>query len=112
MHALLLGLQCFTALAVIVLMAVQTEEADQSGGGVMGLGAAGGSTASDIEMEVGIDRIVKPLTRWMCGAFIASSVLAAVPKETINIFYLLAGVVVYVLLMAYGGTVWRMIIRR
>ena len=44
MHELMIGLQCLTALAVIILMAVQTEKAQQGGGGVMGLGASGGTT--------------------------------------------------------------------
>jgi hypothetical protein len=108
----MLGLQCLTALAVIILMAVQTEKADQGGGGVMGLGASGGATTSDIEMEVGIDRIIKPLTRWMCGGFVFASVLAAIPQEKLGILHIVIGVVIYVILMAYGGRVWLMATRR
>jgi len=112
LHGILVGLQCFTALAVIILMAVQTEKAEQGGGGVMGLGAAGGTTSSDIEMEVGLDRIIKPLTRWMCGGFVFASVLAAIPNDTLNIFHVVIGVILYFILIAYGGLAWRMATRR
>ncbi len=112
MHGLLIGLQCLTAVAGIILMAVQTEKAEQGGGGVMGLGAAGGTTSSDIEMEVGLDRIIKPLTRWMCGAFVFASVLAAIPNDTLSIFHVVVGAILYVIMMAYGGLAWRMATRR
>lgn len=89
-------------------MAIQTDKAEQSGN-VMGLGGAGGRAAGEIEMEVGWDRIIKPLTRWMTGGFLFSSILAAIPEDVISITHFVAALVIYVVVMAYGGMLWRLL---
>lgn len=104
-HILIIIVQAITALALIVLMAVQNDKNEQ--GGVMGIGGAGGRDAGEIDMEVGLDRILIPLTRWMAGGFIASSVLAAIPEVKLNFAYLLIGIVLYVVAMLYGGLLWQ-----
>ena len=98
-------LQIITALAVIILMAVQTSKAEQ--GGVMGLGASGGRGAGEIDMLVGAERILKPLTRWMAVGFLFSSVLAAIPNVTIWHFLCIVGL--YVFVMMFGNPIWRTI---
>lgn len=105
MHILTIILQAICGLALIILMAVQNDKAEQ--GGVMGIGGAGGRDTGEIEMEVGIDRILKPLTRWMAGGFLAFSILAAIPADKINFVYILIGVALYVLAMLYGGLLWQ-----
>lgn len=87
------------------MMAVQTDKAEQ--GGVMGIGGAGGRSTSEIDHLVGAERILKPLTRWMAGGFLASSVLAAIPADRITIVHLLVGIAVYVAAMLYGGLAWQ-----
>jgi preprotein translocase subunit SecG len=104
-HILTIILQAICGLALIILMAVQNDKAEQ--GGVMGIGGAGGRDAGEIDMEVGIDRILKPLTRWIAGGFLAFSILAAIPADKINIAYILIGVALYVLAMLYGGLLWQ-----
>jgi protein translocase SecG subunit len=100
-------IQIITALVLIVLLAVQTDKADQSGGGVMGLGAAGGRTSSNIDLPVGAERILKPLTVWVAMGFLASSVLNAIPQPTwVHFIGVLA---VYLLAMIFGNTVWRIV---
>lgn len=98
-------LQVITALAVIILMAVQTSKAEQ--GGVMGLGAAGGRGAGDIDMLVGAERILKPLTRWMAVGFLFSSVLSAIRE--ITIWHFLSIFAIYVIVMLFGNPLWRTI---
>lgn len=105
LHILIIIVQAICALALIVLMAVQNDKAEQ--GGVMGIGGAGGRDAGEIDMEVGIDRILKPLTRWMAGGFIAASVLAAIPAAKITFVYVVIGVVLYLVAMLYGGLLWQ-----
>lgn len=105
MHTLIIIFQAITAVALIVLMAVQTDKAEQ--GGVMGIGGAGGRDTSEIDRLVGAERILKPLTQWMAGGFLVTSVLAAIPAAKINVIYLLVGVVLYVIAMLYGGLVWQ-----
>lgn len=97
-------LQFLSALGVIILMAVQSDKAEQ--GGVMGLGAAGGRTAGDIDMAVGPERILKPMTRWLQVGLLVTSMLGAIPANKITVFHLLAGVVAYLVIMMFGSTIW------
>jgi preprotein translocase subunit SecG len=99
---LITALQIITALAVVILMAVQTSKAEQ--GGVMGLGAAGGRGAGEIDMLVGAERILKPLTRWMAIGFLFSSLLAAIPNATIVHFAVILAL--YLVIMLYGNLIW------
>ena len=55
-------LQLVNACLLVVLMAVQTEKVEQ--GGVMGIGATGGRQTGGVDLLVGGERILKPLTRW------------------------------------------------
>lgn len=105
MHTFIIIFQAITALALIILMAVQTDKAEQ--GGVMGIGGAGGRDTSEIDRLVGAERILKPLTQWMAGGFLITSVLAAIPASKINITYLAVGVAFYVVAMLYGGLIWQ-----
>ena len=97
--------QVITALALIVLLAVQTDKAEQGGGGVMGLGATGGRTSSNIDLPVGVERILKPLTAWVAIGFLASSILNAISGVTF--VHVIIVLVVYVLAMIFGNTIWR-----
>ena len=103
MHTFIFILQAVTAIAIVVLMAIQTDKADQ--GGVMGLGAAGGRTSGQIDMPVGAERILKPLTKWIIIGFLFTSVLNALGKG-VTIWHFLVALVIYVLVMLFGGTIW------
>ena len=103
MHTFIFILQAVTAIAIIVLMAIQTDKAEQ--GGVMGLGAAGGRTSGQIDMPVGAERILKPLTKWIIIGFLFTSVLNALGKG-VTIWHFLVALVLYVLVMLFGGTLW------
>ena len=97
-------LQIVTTVTLIVLMAIQTDKAEQGGGGVMGLGAASGRSSGNINMSVGAERILKPLTVWMAVGFLFSSLLNALPTKTW--IHLVVAIVIYVLIMTFGGRVW------
>ena len=99
--------QIITALLLIVLLAIQTDKAEQSGGGVMGLGATGGRTSSNIDLPVGVERILKPLTAWTAIGLLASSVLNAIPDDVLTFVHVLVVLVIYVLAMLFGNTIWR-----
>lgn len=103
LHTFIVALQIVVALVLIVLLAVQTDKAEQ--GGVMGIGGAGGRSTSDIDVAVGPERILKPLTKWMAIGFMFMSVLCAVPNPTI--FHFIGVLVLYVAVMMYGDNVWR-----
>lgn len=105
MHTLVIVLQALTAVGLIILMAIQTDKAEQ--GGVMGLGAAGGRSAGEVDVAVGPERILKPLTKWIAGGFLASSILAAIDPARISVFHVLIGGVLFVLAMMYGATAWQ-----
>ena len=107
MHTFIIILQALSALGLIILMAVQTDKAEQ--GGVMGIGGAGGRSTSEIDRLVGAERILKPLTRWIAGAFLIFSVLAAIPAGTITIVHFIIGVVLYAVAMMYGSLAWQVL---
>jgi protein translocase SecG subunit len=102
-HLFITIVQVILAIVLIVLMAIQTEKAQP--GGVMGLGATGGRMSGAIDLPVGAERILKPLTRWVAGGFLGASVLAAVPN--LQWWALLAGIALYVFLMMYGALIWQ-----
>jgi preprotein translocase subunit SecG len=104
-HILSIIIQAICALALVVLMAIQTDKAEQ--GGVMGIGGAGGRDAGEIDMAVGPERILKPLTRWIAGGFVTSSILAAIPAAKINFVYVAIAIALYVVAMLYGGLLWQ-----
>ncbi len=98
-------IQIVSCLTLVVLMAIQTDKAEQGGGGVMGLGAAGGRTSGNINLPVGAERILKPLTVWTAIGFLASSILNAIPKVTfVHVLVIFA---VYLLGMLFGNALWR-----
>jgi preprotein translocase subunit SecG len=102
---LILLLQIVAALALIALLAVQTSKAEQ--GGVMGIGASGGRGAGEIDMLVGPERILKPLTKWIAIGFLALSFLKAIPNA--NFVHFIVVLLIYVGAMLYGNVIWRAI---
>ena len=90
---------------MVIMMAVQTDKAEQ--GGVMGLGASGGRNAGEIDVSVGAERILKPLTKWLAGGFLASSILAAMDPALITVWHVLGGSVLFVIAMLYGAIAWQ-----
>jgi protein translocase SecG subunit len=101
-----LFLQVVSTLLLIVLMAVQTDKAEQGGGGVMGLGAASGRTSGNINLPVGAERILKPLTAWAAFGFLASSILNAIPDNVLTIGHVLVVLVIYIIGMLFGSRIW------
>ena len=97
-------LQIVTTVAMVVLMAIQTDKAEQVGGGVMGLGAASGRSSGNINMSVGAERILKPLTVWVAVGFLFSSILNATPTKTW--IHLVVAIAVYLFVMLMGGRIW------
>ena len=106
LHTLISIVQILTALVLAVLMAVQTDKAEQGGGGVMGLGAAGGRTSGNVNMAVGAERILKPLTIWAAFGFIASSILSAIPANKLSVGHVLFVLALYLLGMIVGPRLW------
>jgi len=111
MTILLILLQGAAALLFVVLMAVQTDKAEQ--GGVMGIGAQGGRLNGSIDMPVGAERILKPLSKWTAIAFLFLSCLTAIngnPDAHLTIWHVLAALVIYLGVMLYGNQVWDVIV--
>jgi protein translocase SecG subunit len=106
LHTVTLIIQIVTALALVVLMAIQTDKAEQGGGGVMGLGAAGGRSSGNINLPVGAERILKPLTTWIAIGFLCSSLLNAIPGGPTVAAFLFV-LVFYILAMTIGAKLWK-----
>ncbi len=99
--------QVVTTLSLIALMAIQTDKAEQGGGGVMGLGAAGGRSSGNINLPVGAERILQRVTTWMAVGFLFSSVLNAMKDK--NWIHVICAIVVYVLVMKFGAQLWKLV---
>jgi len=108
---LIFAVQIILAVVLVVLMAVQTDKAEQGGGGVMGLGAANARTTGNIDMAVGAERILKPMTKWIAIGFLCSCILNAIPAATLTVMHILSIVAIYLVLMLFGGRVWSAITR-
>ena len=113
MGTLIFILQVASALVFVILMAIQTDKAEQSG--VMGLGAQGGAMRGSIDMPVGAERILKPMTKWIGVAFLFLSALAAINgeivqtsngREQISIIHFVVALVVYFVVMLFGDRMW------
>ncbi len=114
MGTILLVLQIITALGFVILMAVQTDKADA--GGVMGLGGQGGAVGEEVDMAVGAERILKPLSKWLAIAFLFLSSLAAMNGEIVAksngaqalpFWVLLIGFGLYFFVMLIGDRLWK-----
>ena len=106
MGTLLLVLQIVTALVFIALMAVQTDKAEA--GGVMGLGGQGGRVGEEVDMPVGAERILKPLSKWTAIAFLFLSAMAAMHGEGKFPWWgFVIGVVLYLFVMLAGDRLWK-----
>lgn len=103
MHNLVVTLMVLSALALIVLMAVQTDKAEQ--GGVMGLGGQGARGTGEIDMLVGPERLLKPLTKWVGVGFLFLSVLSAVEGGP-SVPQFIGVLAVYLVAMLYGDRIW------
>ena len=99
-----LGLLIFNALILIVLMALQTDKAEQ--GGVMGIGAAGGRQSGSVDMMVGPERILKPATKWSAVGLLFSAMLASVPADKILVDFIVF-LAIYLFIMLFGNRIWR-----
>ena len=106
MGTFLLVLQIITALGFVVLMAVQTDKADA--GGVMGLGGQGGAVGEEVDMMVGSERILKPLSKWTAIAFLFLSSMAAMHGEGHFPWWgFIVGLALYLFVMLAGDRVWK-----
>ncbi len=91
-------------------MAIQTDKAEQSG--VMGLGGQGGRNMGSIEMPVGAERILKPMSKWTGVAFLILSTLSAMQSEgKLQWWYLPLALVAYLVIMLYGDKIWAGVLR-
>lgn len=105
MGIVLLVFQVLAALVFVILMAIQTDKAQQSG--VMGLGGQGGRNMGSIDMPVGAERILKPLSKWVAVAFLFLSSMAAMNGEgALKWWHFPLAIALYVAIMLFGNRVW------
>jgi len=111
MDKVLFLLQVVSAIIFIVLMAVQTDKNEQSG--VMGLGAQGGRMSGSIDMPVGAERILKPMSKWSGIGFIFASLLAAANSTNGGLhWYVVVGAIgLYLFVMILGDQLWSSFLR-
>ena len=111
MNVVLFLLQVISALIFIVLMAVQTDKNEQSG--VMGLGAQGGRMSGSIDMPVGAERILNPMSKWSGIGFVFASLMAAAHSENGGLpwYFLVGGIGLYLFVMIMGDIVWKSFLR-
>ena len=105
-HTISFALQLITTLGLVALLAIQTDKTEQSGG-VMGIGAAGGRSSSGVELAVGRERILKPLTSWIAVGFLFSSLLNAIPRDKANATTFAIVIALYFFVMLVGVKVWK-----
>ncbi len=110
MGTFLLILQILAALVFVILMAIQTDKAEQSG--VMGLGGQGGRSMGAIDMPVGAERILKPMSKWIAVAFLFLSSMAAMNGEgALHWYHFPVAIALYLIVMVLGNRMWENFVR-
>ena len=110
MGTFLLILQILAAVVFVTLMAIQTDKAEQSG--VMGLGGQGGRSMGAIDMPVGAERILKPMSKWVAVAFLFLSSMAAMNGHgTLQWYHFPIALALYVVVMTSGNKLWEGFLR-
>jgi preprotein translocase subunit SecG len=110
MGTFLLILQILAALVFVILMAIQTDKAEQSG--VMGLGGQGGRNMGAIDMPVGAERILKPMSKWTAVGFLFLSSLAAMNGEgRLEWYHFPIALAIYAAVMLFGNRMWDSFVR-
>lgn len=105
MTTVLLVFQVIAAIIFVVLMAIQTDKAQQSG--VMGLGGQAGRNMDSIDMAVGAERILKPMSKWVAVGFLFLSAMAAMNGEDkLEWWHFPIAIVLYLAVMMLGDKVW------
>jgi protein translocase SecG subunit len=105
MQTVVFIIQVVAALVLVALLAVQTDKTEQSGG-VMGIGGAGGRATGGVELAVGAERILKPLTTWIAVGFLFSSMMNAMPGGPTPTSFAVF-VAIYLFVMFVGGKLWK-----
>jgi len=105
MDTFLLILQVVAAVIFVTLMAIQTDKAEQSG--VMGLGGQGGRSMGAIDMPVGAERILKPMSKWIAVAFLFLSAMAAMNgHSSLQWYHFPIAIALYLGVMLVGNRWW------
>lgn len=68
---------CVGLIAVIMLQVTKSE--GSSGGAGLGWGTIGGKSTASVNVPVGVERILQPLTTWLALTFLVTAALNAVP---------------------------------
>lgn len=81
-HYVLVGIQVIVAIALVLIIAVQTTKSEQSGGG-MGWGTIGGQATTSIH-KFGLEAQLTRVTTWLAVGFIVLSFVGAVIEAHIR----------------------------
>ena len=74
-HTILVFLQVVLAVALILIIAIQTTKSEQGGGG-MGWGTIGGQASTSVH-KFGLDSQLTRVTTWIAGGFFVLSFVSA-----------------------------------
>jgi len=64
---------------IVVIMLQVTKSEGSSGGAGLGWGTIGGKSSASVNIPVGVERILQPLTTWLALTFLVTACLKAVP---------------------------------
>jgi protein translocase SecG subunit len=64
---------------IVVIMLQVTKSEGSSGGAGLGWGTIGGKSSASVNIPVGVERILQPLTTWLALTFLVTALLKAVP---------------------------------
>ncbi|PIX45235.1 MAG: preprotein translocase subunit SecG [Armatimonadetes bacterium CG_4_8_14_3_um_filter_58_9] len=91
------SVSCIGLVAVIMFQTTKSE----GGTGSMGWGTIGGKASSSLDVAVGIDRILKPLTFWLAVTFLVTAILNGAGEKTLGPMLAFVGPV-YIVAMIWG----------
>jgi len=92
-------ISCVGLVAVIMLQTTKSE--GSSGGAGLGWGTIGGKSSASVNVPVGIERILQPLTTWLALTFFVTAILNAVDGERFTATLSVLGPL-YIVAMIWG----------
>ncbi|MBI3921078.1 MAG: preprotein translocase subunit SecG [Armatimonadetes bacterium] len=90
-------ISCIGLVAVIMFQVTKSE----GGGGGLGWGTIGGKATSSLNIPVGVERILQPLTFWCAVTFLVSATLNSVDEKKLGTVLTVVGPL-YIIAMVWG----------
>lgn len=93
-------LQIISSIGLTAVIMFQVTKSEGSAGG-MGWGTIGGKASSSLNVSVGVERILNPLTFWLAVTWLMSAMLHSVDDKKLGVMLTVVGPI-YIISLIWG----------